>query len=232
MPFNELSRRRDSWPPTIIHIHDGNADIEAIDEDPFSFFLTSPEDVDDDMDMDIEDLSAGIESDDDKPEEVRSVSPSALQRSPLPTDDDEDESFGFAMPLSLKDFTIAHTSGRESRTAHRLGESLKGLGIKLPELTATRGRSQVRLINSRNGRGRGRSLPARRPHSWQAPSPDVYSIMEERESDDGKDDKGKGIEMAGNHEKQVASAPSTAMIPREDAPSPGPKPKKRVHWAF
>jgi len=229
MPFNELQRRRDSWPPTIIHIRDGNTDVEAIDEDPFSFFLTSPEDLDED-DFGIEDLSAGIESDDDSKPEVRSVSPSALQRSPLPDIDDEDDSFGFAMPLSLKDFTVAHIHGRESRAAHRSGEGLKGLGINLPELTATRGRSQIRLTPSRSGRGRGHSLPARRPHSWRAPSPEVYSIREERESDDGKDDKGKGIEMAEVHDKQIASAPPSAMIPREEAASP--KPKKRVHWAF
>ncbi|RAL64142.1 hypothetical protein DID88_002035 [Monilinia fructigena] len=151
MPFNEL-QRRDSWPPTIIHLRENNGDIESIDDNPFSYFLTSPGEITDD---DIDDFSAGIESDEEEKPEVREVSPSALQRAPLNDDDDDDHEdvlFGFAMPLSLKDFTRAHESGRESRAGHRVGEQLKGLGISIPEFKASRGRAKVQ-ITSLSSRG-------------------------------------------------------------------------------
>jgi hypothetical protein len=125
MPFNEL-QRRDSWPPTVLRLHDATAeDTKDIDEDPFSFFLTSPDDVDLDDD---EDLSAGIESS-SKPTPVRSISPSEIQKhsppspSPLPfidSDEDEEYDYGLSMPLSLKDFTARHTNdGRKSRSSQR-----------------------------------------------------------------------------------------------------------------
>ncbi|ESZ95777.1 hypothetical protein SBOR_3794 [Sclerotinia borealis F-4128] len=216
MPFNEL-HRRDSWPPTIIHLRENNADIEAIDDNPFSYFLTSPDEI---TDEDIDDFSAGIESDDDEKSEVREVSPSALQRMPLT--DDEDVSFGFAMPLSLKDFTQVHGNGRESRAAHRMGEQLKGLGISIP---ASRGRAKVRLAPPRGrGRGQARSVPLRRPHSWREPSPDLGSITEERESEDGEEGKvNDGV-------KEIASVPATSTVPSKAVASS--KSKKKVHWVI
>ncbi|PQE08325.1 hypothetical protein CJF32_00002590 [Rutstroemia sp. NJR-2017a WRK4] len=216
MPFNTLNRR-DSWPPTIIHLRPNEADFEAIDDDPFSYFLTSPDEI---TDEDIDDLSAGIESDDEAKPEVREVSPSALQRAPIA--EDEDISFGFAMPLSLKDFTQVHTNGRESRAAHRMGEQLRGLGIVIPDFSSSRGRASVRLTPPQGrGRGQTRSLPLRRPHSWREPSPDLGSIMEEKEEDETK------IE---NSPKETASAPASAMISSKAVASP--RPKKKVHWAL
>ena len=232
MPFNEL-QRRDSWPPTIVRIRDDepeDLDTDAIDENPFSFFLTSPEDLDDDFD----DLSAGIEGDGSDKSQIREVSPSVLQRTPLEDDDDEDDDFGLAMPLSLKDFTLTHTSGRKSRLDKRKEDGLTGLGISLPEFTTARGRAKVRLTAMRGGRGRGqtRSLSARRPHSWREPSPELNSIKEERESDDGEEGKASGkADITEKHEPMLSSsAPASAMV-RQGA-SPSPKPKKRVHWAF
>jgi hypothetical protein len=227
MPFNEL-QRRDSWPPTVLRIRDEEVDdTDPIDEDPFSFFLTSPEDIDIEDD---EDLSAGIESSKPKSPQVQEVSPSTIQKHspPLPLDDDdEDEDFGLAMPLSLKDFTRRHVSdGRKSRSTQRAEDGLLGLGIAIP-VTAVRGRATVRLTPSRSGRGRGqtRSLSARRPRSWRAPSPDLGSITEERESDE------EGKLGVGNAQKQElsVSAPATSYMEQAAAPV---KLKKRVHWAF
>jgi hypothetical protein len=227
MPFNEL-QRRDSWPPTVLRIRDEEVDdTDPIDEDPFSFFLTSPEDIDIEDD---EDLSAGIESSKPKSPQVQEVSPSTIQKHspPLPLDDDdEDEDFGLAMPLSLKDFTRRHVSdGRKSRSTQRAADGLLGLGIAIP-VTAVRGRATVRLTPSRSGRGRGqtRSLSARRPRSWRAPSPDLGSITEERESDE------EGKLGMGNAQKQElsVSAPATSYMEQAAAPV---KLKKRVHWAF
>lgn len=223
MPFSEPSRR-DSWPPTILRIREDDAgDTDAIDENPFSFFLTTPEDdIDDD-----EDLSAGIESRSSKSPQVREVSPSDIQRSPLPLDDDDedDADFGLAMPLSLKDFTRKYTNdGRVSRAGNRAEEDLTGLGIAIP-ISATRGRATVRLTPTRTGRGRGRtrSLSARRPRSWRAPSPDLGSIIEERESDE---ETKTGYLAVENYS---ASAPATTYITQAVI---SPKPKKKVHWAL
>jgi hypothetical protein len=230
MPFNEL-QRRDSWPPTVLRLHDATAeDTKDIDEDPFSFFLTSPDDVDLDDD---EDLSAGIESS-SKPTPVRSISPSEIQKhsppspSPLPfidSDEDEEYDYGLSMPLSLKDFTARHTNdGRQSRSSQRAQDGLAGLGIMIPDhqLRSSRGRPVVRL--SPRGRGQTRSLSARRAHSWRVPSPDLGSIREERESDEEKGD-------APLLEQEMSvSAPVTSQI--EQAMAAKPKKKKRVHWAF
>jgi len=224
MPFNEL-QRRDSWPPTIIRIRDDAAQAEEpsdIDENPFSFFLTSPDDIDLDDD---EDLSAGIESSIKVPA-VREISLSAIQRSPLPFEDDEDEEieYAFAMPVSLKEFQTRYTDGRTSRQEQRADHELAGLGIAIPDFAMKRGRATVKLTPSKNGRGRGqtRSLSARRPHSWRLPSPDIVSIKEERECDDGEE-QGK-VELK---KEMSVSAPPSPEVAKEAA-----KPKKRVHWAF
>jgi hypothetical protein len=130
MPFNELPSKGDSWPPTLLRLSsdptststptpaitisapspspsspiDASDASNAIDENPFSFFLTRPDnefDLDDedgeedpdeffyhdaepyvysDLDDD-EDLSAGIETpDSDNGTAVREISPSSLQR--------------------------------------------------------------------------------------------------------------------------------------------------------
>ncbi|CAL3964027.1 hypothetical protein PZA11_001487 [Diplocarpon coronariae] len=237
MPFNEL-QRRDSWPPTVIRLHspEDPDDTEAIDQDPFSFFLTSPEDIDEFLDGDLElDLSAGIETPESESEEpVRELSPSSLQRALLDDESDkegdEDVGFGLAMPLSLKDFTqrISH-SGSEGRKSRR-GQHT-GLGIAIPETQASaRGRAKVRLAPSRSGRGRGqtRSLSVRK-QSWRVPSPGIYSIREEGESDDEKRDvKGMGQARVDG----AKSAPATTRLEQLVIQVPDKhKIVKRVHWA-
>jgi hypothetical protein len=147
MPFNEL-QRRDSWPPTVFHLLEDEADtIEAIDDNPFAYFLTSPEDDEDDL----EDLSAGIEAEAEPKPRVRAISPSALQRVPL---EDNDEPFGMAIPLSLCDFTMAHTKARESLAPQQSVEGSRAV-IAAPEFTAPRGRATVRFTSTRRARGRG-----------------------------------------------------------------------------
>ena len=233
MPFNEQAKlqRRDSWPPTIVRIRDDEAadETSAIDENPFSFFLTSPEDLDEDD----EDLSAGIESSTSKTPQVREISPSALRRPRLALHDDDDDEeeyqYDLALPLSLKDFSLRHTDGRESRQEHRSTEESTtfagaGLGIAIPGFaTAKRGRTMVRLTLARRGRGGGRgqtrSLSARRPHSWKVPNLEIGTIKEERESDEDERPK---------QELQVPAPPNTEeIVPEVEVVKPG----KRVHWA-
>ncbi|EKD21308.1 hypothetical protein MBM_00421 [Drepanopeziza brunnea f. sp. 'multigermtubi' MB_m1] len=233
MPFNEL-QRCESWPPTVVRLHSDVADrdsLDAIDDDPFSFFLTSPEDIEDFLEEDF-DLSAGIETPESK-SPVREVSPSAIQRVPLePEDEDGDDgdvTFGLAIPLSLKAFTRKHNlslgpdSGRKSRMGHRQSDRLKGLGIALESVMsgpdAKRGRANVKpspRVGGGRGRGQTRSLPRRRKQSWKVPSPEIWVIKEERES--------------GSEEEEAlvsASAPATGRVEQEPT-----KPRKRVHWAI
>ncbi|RDL30132.1 uncharacterized protein BP5553_10410 [Venustampulla echinocandica] len=238
MPFNQL-QRRDSWPPTVLRLHDEDHDDEDfdlsdMDENPFSFFLTSPEDLDDSD----EDLSAGIETSSSFKPTIREVSPSSLQRVPLPeSSSDEDDDPALEMPLTLRTFTLLHTSGRKSRTGHH--KSLgTGLGISIPENVALRGRSRVKLSPTRSGHGRGsgrtraRSLGARRPQSWRLPSPDIWSIEEEREDDAGNEGTSNGGEVTESPLPTIhVTEPSPTEEPAKELPSP-PKKKKRVHWSF
>lgn len=252
MPLPSPHPRRDSWPPTRVHLSQDaytsqiRSNLQAaIDENPFAFFLTSPDDDEDDDDylsLSDDDLNAGIETPDSASRSpVREISPSSLQRNPLPFEDDEDDEeeeyefgLGLAIPLSLRDFTKARStnisgSGRKSRTSNhyndREQDQMRGLGISgLSNEFSARGRAKVRLVPGR-GRGLSRSLSARKPASWRAPSPEIFSIREERES-------GEEEEM----ESYSRSAPSSSRVggilasPRLGEGKE--KVKKRVHWAI
>ncbi|RDW65552.1 hypothetical protein BP5796_10244 [Coleophoma crateriformis] len=222
MPFNEL-QRRDSWPPTILRVYEDEDDsIDAIDENPFSYFLT-PEDLDDD----IEDLSAGIETIEQKPP-VRTISPSSLQKDLGEAVDDEDDNvtFGVAIPLSLREFTMSlGTKNDEEKKMQEWGpeerESARSSGRK-----SRRGRPMMRIAPPRSSRGRGqtRSLSVRRPPSWRLPSPDIWAIAEERESEDGESNEAVSMDTG----KENAAPKREAS----EEPPATPKPKKRVHWAL
>ncbi len=224
MPFKEPNRR-DSWPPTILRLHDDELSTdEDIDENPFAYFLTSPtpeEEVDDDDFEYFEDLSAGIEAEDNTKTPVREVSPSSLQRIPLVTEgDDSYIGKGFAVPLSLRDFTLAHESKKRERE-RRVQAEIE----RTPSVSALRGRRTVRLTPTRTPRGRERtrSLSSQRPHSWREPSPDVWSIPEEKED--------VGIDEAPSLSPNEHVEANTATKETKAIAEPPKKPKKRVHWA-
>lgn len=178
-----------------------------------------------------------------------------MQRHPLPIpaheedivireDSDEDNEeydfggFGMAIPISLKEYSRnTLSSGRKSRTEMRdENEKDVGLGITLPDFSA-RGRARVKLVPTR-GRGRGsRSLSARRPASWRAPSPEIFPIKEERESDEEeKENAKKGLDVRFGEEVYSVSAPASSRIGSGGLASPKSglkeKVKKRVHWAL
>jgi len=236
MPFNEL-QRRDSWPPTILRIRDDDevdAPGEAIDENPFSYFLTSPEDLDNAVDIDtaLEDLSAGIEPADEPrhKRDVRAVAPSTLQRDSS-SSSSHAHALGLgisAIPLSLRDFTLIHHTSHSNPPARKMN-----LSVSLTPSPSSRGRSSTR--GRRRGRTRSLSAP-RRPHAWREPSPDVWSIPEERESGS---DEGEGAEAKGKTTREESAVKEDKgrerEVNREEDKvklSPVKKLKKRVHWAL
>jgi hypothetical protein len=225
MPFKSAFKevnRRDSWPPTILRLHEDNISEEEIDANPFAYFLTSPSPEDDD-DIDFfEDLSAGIEAENEPKTPVREVSPSSLQRVPLETPDRSLAGKGFAVPLSLRDFTLAHENKREKTN--------RGVASELdhtPPTPTLRGRGMVRLTpNKGRGQAHSRSLSSPRPRSWHEPSPDVWSIPEEKE-DTGLDDVPPlSLDAAEDDSAQISSA-EEAVIFTEPVKK---KVKKKVHW--
>jgi hypothetical protein len=220
--FKEVNRR-DSWPPTILRLHEDDTSEEEIDVNPFAYFLTSPPPEEDDEIDFFEDLSAGIESENECKTPVREVSPSSLQRIPLETVDDAHAGKGFAIPLSLRDFTLAHENKKKDKANRKAVAEFD----HMPPTPTLRGRGIVRLTPSR-GRGqvRSRSLSNLRPHSWREPSPDVWSIPEEKEDTELEDVPLLSLDVMEDDSAQVSAA-EEAVIFEEPVRK---KVKKRVHW--
>jgi len=214
--------------PSVPQEHGEETDI---DSNPISFFLTTPTDShdfgsDEDIDFfleqddypevfdDDEDLSAGIEGSDEdllkltRDAEVREISPSSLQRQREVLDDEaamNEVEFGFAMPLSLKDFTSRSVAsmamaeiegGRFSRVGYH-PETLRLNGLTMHPSSSppqrqrekNRGRGRVRLSPpmDRSGRSLSWSPPGnigsgrRKPVSWRTPSRGIWTIDEHEE---------------------------------------------------
>lgn len=227
--FKEINRR-DSWPPTILRLHEDDLSPEEIDTNPFAYFLTSPTPEDDEDYEYFEDLSAGIEASNEPTTPVREVSPSSLQRTPLETADDSHVGRAFGLPLSLRDFTLAHSPSKKDKKS--LPDATDFGQPSPPPTPALRGRGMVRLAPNRGrGQTRSRSLSSPRPHSWREPSPDVWSIPEERE-DTGLDDV-PPLSLDWAEDSAQASGAEEAVIFEEPTHLPAKKKaKKRVHWGF
>lgn len=205
MPFNELPSKGDSWPPTLLRLSsdptstqtpritisapspspsppsDASDPSNPIDENPFSFFLTHPDndfDLDDqeeedpdeffyhdnepyvhsDLDDD-EDLSAGIETpDSDNGTAVREISPSSLQR-------------------AMKDLDLGNNIGKESDVFEDEDEdTIFGIAMPLtlrdfsrrfsdPQMDGRQSRTEIARANLREdqmGRGLDISMFKRR----------------------------------------------------------------------
>lgn len=205
--------------------------IKDINNDPISFFLTAPTDTydpgsDEELEFlleeqddyseiydDDDDLSAGIEGSDEdllklkRDAEVREISPSSLQRTRTEADESailDEVEFGFAMPLSLKDFTSRSApiviseedTGRLSRAAYH-PETLRQNGLAMHPPSAVsrlqrekdRGRGRFRLSPPAAGRSLSWSPPGnigsgrRKPVSWRTPSKSIWTIDEGDEVD-------------------------------------------------
>lgn len=201
---------------------------ETLEENPFSYFLSSPDDSDDD-----EDLSAGIETPDSQSTSpiIRTVSPSDFQSrsteeplSPVSSEEDyiydpyDAELFDIAVavPLTLCEFS-ASQSLTESRHRPLRIQSLTKLSGPKPGLVRARSPSSHGLVSSR--RLRADTYPLRKPRSWRKPSDDVWTIPEEtssasNSSKDGLESKNK---KASTETKSCPSlsltVPKTPFIP-------------------
>jgi len=232
MPFKEAFgevNRRDSWPPTILRLHDDDLSPEEIDANPFAYFLTSPALEDDDEYEYFEDLSAGIEASNELKTPVREVSPSSLQRTPLETAEDSHAGKGFAIPLSLRDFSMSYPSSKKEKKVLQGTADLDHVP-QTPPTPTLRGRGTIRLPPNRGrGQTRSRSLSSPRPRSWREPSPDVWSIPEEKE-DTGLDDV-PPLSLDWAEDSAQASGAEEAVI-FEEPTELVKKAKKRVHWGL
>lgn len=233
MPLNAL-QRRESWPPTQVRLTEDHEDIddEDLDSNPFSFFLTRPEDVKDDEVEDIV-MSAGIEgsvaaSGIPKPI-IRTIEPSAeqfkrLEESAVYDDDDEDYirdlRSKLAVPISLQDYMLASEQRRFNHPGRRRDRD----NDRRTELSLSRGRG---ILKAPYGRSRGRTRSwsgARRPHAWREPSPDVWSIPEEDETEGNEAREATPALTDDGVERETENMPLTPL-------TPSGKVKKRVHWA-
>jgi len=231
MPFAEPHQAycRDSWPPTILRLKEADlSGLNEIDLNPISYFLTTPEVFEDD----VEDLSAGIESDDDIFPEIRDVSPSSLQRAALDSEGDssmeEDPSQGLTGFLSLRDFDEAHMADANDDECYK---DYSTIDTDVPPLPVRSSRRSAKLMstNPLRGRGRTRSPSGQRQHSWLEPSPDVWTIPEEKE--DAEDTVVQGATPAPEWEKYQGNLEGT-LIETDNSLLPRKKPKKKVRWAF
>ena len=250
-----------------------------INKDPISFFLTAPSDSQDfgsDEEIDFlleqedypeifdedEDLSAGIEGSHEdllklkRDAEVREISPSSLQRARVVAQHDNESAildeveFGFAMPLSLKEFTSRSVAaiavrgddgGKLSRAGYH-PETLRLNGLSMnpqPSLSQSqreknRGRRRVRLSPPLGGNERSSSWspprnigPGRRkPVSWRLPSRGIWTIDED---DEFADESGLSRSApVASHIRQEPLRPGVGGLKKDDGRK---RVVKKVRWA-
>ena len=188
VPSLKKLRRSHSWPPLHIHVFKQHKEI---DENPFSFFISPPEDSAGGI---ADDLSAGIEDGRSR----RSLSPIHKPVSSLRS-----------RPLSPKAVLTRWIEKMETRYVHKRRASDEELpepsalvplraSPPVPTLSPTvplspqmRGRatkqqspngSQKRQIRSHSGR----------PRIWRSPPSGIWTLAEEKEQDDSEPVKDRG----------------------------------------
>ncbi|KAG5920921.1 hypothetical protein E4U42_006025 [Claviceps africana] len=230
---SDMWSRRDSYPPTQIHLPHGNKNeprplLEDMDENPLTYFLTP-----DEMDQDMDDLAAddmlfdaGIQDDNHPRAFVRSVSPSTLDglsklrtraASPDPDsdvvttdddDDDDDDDIRFPPPTTsfLTPLRRSFRGSSADARAHHAKSPASSSGPRPAASSSSSSSSSSSATPPTASRGR----PPRALRLWRQPSPDVWSISEETEEE---------IMSMG------ASAGSS-----DDLRAPSVKPEKRVRF--
>ena len=169
-------RKRHSWPP--LHKKSRTSYFEAVDDDPFSHFVSDPSE---NSDLCLSGMTAGI---DEKPRS-RSYSPrhratlmSAVVRS-SPTN-------RLRIWIEKMELRCFHRSPRGSPPVIQRPmpspEPFAPSKIPLTSSPPVRGRRDVRVGSTHRVTAHGRSRQ-RRPRAWRAPSAEIWPVAEEKEGE-------------------------------------------------
>lgn len=167
-------RKRHSWPPLRKPM---SLDIkETIDEEPFAYFISPPEDRDIFF---ATDLAAGVGSN----RRSRSLSPFQNKSKGILSEDEADKSSVVKLKrwiLRMERYYFHRKSPCKDAT------TVQPLYIPATSSPPVRGRRNTRTTSSSRVTHNLRS-PPRRPRAWREPSTDLWSVPEEQE------DNGLGI---------------------------------------
>ena len=190
VPSLKKLRRSHSWPPLHIHVFKQHKEI---DENPFSFFISPPEDSRGSI---ADDLSAGIEDG----RRRRSLSPLHIKEKPV--------SSLRSHPLSPRAVLTRWIEKMETRYVHKRRASDEELpkpsaliplrpSPPIPTLSPTaplsphmRGRAVKQQTPNGSPRRQIRSHSGK-PRIWRSPPSGIWTLAEEKEQDDnepGKDE--------------------------------------------
>lgn len=218
-----------SWPPTQLHLRDImtpdydndipilERNLDFIDDDPLTYFLTPTKEEDDPM----MDFDAGIDG--SSADMIRSVSPSQLdggKKSNASSSSNNTSPFARPptpprSPPALGESTDEEMDDDEDDYVRLGSRSHALLPLSLSDFSKEQALLRTASFPGRSQRGRRATYTAnssrRRlsPRSWREPSPDVWSIAEEPED--------SGALKAAEDKKKVAAEG---------------KPKKRVRFVL
>ena len=177
LKVDDHDTRRHSWPPFPVHIFRHSHDI---DENPFEFFISAPENIDIE-----DDLRAGIDEAPHAPSlspfhfRIKSPSSPVLEHTKSPI-------------VKLKRWI----ERMERRYRHRpvmvepaSSPTVPEPASNQPDVTSVRGRQNSRLSPPDGARRSIRSHSAR-PRVWIRPGEDIWPVLEEEQ-----DEVGLGISM-------------------------------------
>jgi hypothetical protein len=209
---------------------DDDLDMPLLQRNPLTYFLTPSTPAEPDLELEF-DFDAGIEDSNSPKRIVRSVSPSTLDglkrykprdrqnECAIIDDDDDDEDYirfkpSKKCPLGLPDFDLDRS---------------KAVSLLSPtgaHVSSPRGGSAKHFSPPRRPllRGRARSLPLQRRHSWREPSPDVWSIEEEPDKETMSE---MGPSVPDLNPESEGTTGTTRPID-----IPAAKPKKRVRFVL
>ena len=201
VPSLKKLRRSHSWPPLHIHVFKQHKEI---DENPFSFFISPPEDSGGGI---ADDLSAGIEDGRRK----RSLSPLNIKERPI--------SSIRSRPLSPRAVLTRWIEKMETRYVHkrrasdeappkpsaliplRASPPVPTLSPKAPLSPQMRGRA-VKQEGSGGSPKRQIRSHSGRPRIWRSPPSGIWTLAEEKEQDvnePAKDPEDNSKEASGEH---------------------------------
>ena len=183
MPASKNHRRHHSWPPLHVHVFKQHKEI---DENPFAFFVSPPEDSEREI---ADDLSAGIE-DGRRP---RSLSPLHIKERPV--------SSLRPIPLSPRAVLMRWIEKMEKRYVHKRRASDEELPSPSPPIPAQsptaptaplspqpRGRA-TRQHSPNSSSPRQMRSHSGRPRIWRSPPSGIWTLAEEKEQEDKEQEK-------------------------------------------